>query len=668
MMLQTIAPPAFHPELCASSRFGIKGCQACADVCPHQALQFGSAGPAIDGDLCQRCGACTAACPVGALERSFLPDDQLWKKVEAAVASRPRRLVIACHHNPDHSELEQHGDSMVLRLPCVQLVSDDLVLFAITAGVDQVEVRAEETCQHLPHIGPKRAVEVACTTVAALGLGANRVVYREPGCQPHEGDSDGNAAHHDAPLESPILSIVAAANRVRRRVGLLEHLASFATQKATPIQCEVPWQQVQLDQDKCTMCGSCAFACPTGALRVGREGGALLGMESLCIGCHLCENTCPEQAITLQPIVPDQFQIRTLMEQPLAHCLKCRKPIGPEAALVRVEEILKRTGNGDHSVLRLCDECKDVRVFQRAQRSAMPAESKAADPDKQIDSSPAGKRTISLPVVSGSSGTSPAKDEVTSRRGFLAKALAVGGATAAMFSGCSGTPAPAGDEAKHRYGMVIDTQRCVGCKACVLACKTENKTPPGVNYILVTENSFGPRPDDKPIFTAKPCFHCEHPPCVDVCPVSATFKRKQDGIVVMDYDRCIGCRYCQTACPYAARYFDFGEHYVAAVGDTPYDQMVPSPEYGQFRQRAEGLSPVDNVRKCMFCMHLQDENGEYDKAARRWPACAKTCTGHAIHFGDLNDPESDAARLIRERQTVRAKEELGAEPNVHYLL
>jgi ferredoxin len=401
MMPQVIAPPAFHPDRCASSRFGIAGCRACADVCPHQALQFGSGGPDIDGDLCQRCGACTAACPVAALERSFLPDEQLWKKMEVAVASRPRKLVIACHHDPIQSELEHHGESVLLRLPCVQLVSDDLLLFAISAGVGQVEILAEETCKHLPHVGPKRAVQTACTTVVALGLGESRIVYRDPGSQPQNSNSDGNATHQNAPAEPPVPTTVGVGNRVKRRMVLLEHLASFAIQKATTIQSEVPWQQVQLDQDKCTMCGSCAFACPTGALRVGKEGGALLGMESLCMGCHLCENTCPEKAITLAPTVPDQFHVRTLMEQPLAHCLKCRKPLGPEAALVRVEEILRRTGNGDHSVLRLCDECKDARVFQRAQRSAMPAESKEADPDKQGESSRTGKRTISLPIVSG---------------------------------------------------------------------------------------------------------------------------------------------------------------------------------------------------------------------------------------------------------------------------
>ena len=106
----------------------------------------------------------------------------------------------------------------------------------------------------------------------------------------------------------------------------------------------------------------------------------------------------------------------------------------------------------------------------------------------------------------------------------------------------------------------------------------------------------------------------------------------------------------------------------AVVGDKPYASLVPSPEYKQFRERRPDVSPIGNVRKCTFCLHLQDENGEYDKAAGRWPACAKTCTGKAIQFGDFLDPDSEVSRLTRERQSLRMKEELGAEPNVHYLV
>ncbi|MBI4611146.1 MAG: 4Fe-4S dicluster domain-containing protein [Candidatus Rokubacteria bacterium] len=226
---------------------------------------------------------------------------------------------------------------------------------------------------------------------------------------------------------------------------------------------------------------------------------------------------------------------------------------------------------------------------------------------------------------------------------------------------------PARTRRKFRYGMVIDTRRCVGCKACVVACKAENKTPPGVAYTVVVEHALPTGPNDKPLFMTKPCFHCERPPCVDVCPVSATFKREQDGIVVIDYDRCIGCRYCITACPYGARFFDFGENYPSVAEKTAYAR-VPSPEYRQFRKRAADTSPVGNVRKCTLCVHLQDAGGRYDQAAGRWPACAKTCTGRAIFFGDFNDPESEVARLLSERHGVRLKEELGTEPNVHYLL
>ena len=254
--------------------------------------------------------------------------------------------------------------------------------------------------------------------------------------------------------------------------------------------------------------------------------------------------------------------------------------------------------------------------------------------------------------------------------GALATALAAGASVSSLTTAPPARAAvPAGGlstKRKFRYGMVIDTRRCVGCRACVVACKAENKTPPGVSYTVVVEEAVANRFDDKPIFMTKPCFQCENPPCVDVCPVSATFKRERDGIVVIDYDRCIGCRYCITGCPYGARSFDFGENYAAVASATAF-ATVPSPEYGQFRVRSEG-SPVGNVRKCTFCLHLQDTEGRYDKTAGRWPSCAKTCTGHAIFFGDFNDPESEVAKLVRERQPVRLKEELGTEPNVHYLL
>jgi molybdopterin-containing oxidoreductase family iron-sulfur binding subunit len=154
---------------------------------------------------------------------------------------------------------------------------------------------------------------------------------------------------------------------------------------------------------------------------------------------------------------------------------------------------------------------------------------------------------------------------------------------------------------------------------------------------------------------------------VEACPVSATFKRKQDGIVVVDYDRCIGCRYCITACPYGARWFDFGENYPSIAEKTIYAE-VPSPEYGQYIKREPEKSPIGNVRKCTFCLHLQDESGKYNKKAGYWPACAKTCIGHAIYFGDFNDQDSDVYHLIRERQYIRLKEELGTAPNVYYLL
>jgi Fe-S-cluster-containing dehydrogenase component len=204
---------------------------------------------------------------------------------------------------------------------------------------------------------------------------------------------------------------------------------------------------------------------------------------------------------------------------------------------------------------------------------------------------------------------------LTTRREFLKRTAASAVASAAALGSAVGEAAAAATtpptKRKHHWGMVIDTRRCVGCEACVIACKIENKTPPGVYYTVVTREPLPGARNDRPVFMTKPCFHCEQPPCVSVCPVGATFKRAEDGIVVVDYDRCIGCRYCMAACPYGARWFDFGEDYELA----PEAGAVVSPEYRQYRVRTPEGSPVGNVRKCTFCLHLQDENGEYDREA-----------------------------------------------------
>ncbi|HBY92791.1 MAG: 4Fe-4S dicluster domain-containing protein [Ardenticatenaceae bacterium] len=211
--------------------------------------------------------------------------------------------------------------------------------------------------------------------------------------------------------------------------------------------------------------------------------------------------------------------------------------------------------------------------------------------------------------------------------------------------------------ARKRYGMAIDLRRCVGCEACTIACKQENHTPPGVAYAKVIKEEVGEYPHVRRHFLPVLCNHCENAPCVDVCPVGATWKREEDGIVVVDYDLCIGCRYCVTACPYGARYFDFGDNYHEPM--SVFEQQ-PSPEYGEYRDRTNGGSPVGNVRKCTFCLHRL--------ARGEQPACVQTCMPRARIFGDLNDPDSEISRLVAERRSFRLKEELGTEPNVFYLV
>ncbi len=225
-------------------------------------------------------------------------------------------------------------------------------------------------------------------------------------------------------------------------------------------------------------------------------------------------------------------------------------------------------------------------------------------------------------------------------------------------------------ESERRWVMVIDQRRCVGCHACTISCVAENKLPPGVVYRPVLDEEIGTFPNVTRRFVPRPCMQCDNPPCVPVCPVNATYKRP-DGIVAVDYEQCIGCRYCVTACPYAARTFDFGGVYTdgategsaAVLGTVTIDayERMPNFEYGTGWSRPEGdASPVGNVRKCHFCLHRL-EVGEL-------PACVTTCIGNANYFGDANDPTSLVAEMTAQPNVVVLREELGTKPRVFYLV
>lgn len=224
--------------------------------------------------------------------------------------------------------------------------------------------------------------------------------------------------------------------------------------------------------------------------------------------------------------------------------------------------------------------------------------------------------------------------------------------------------------AKDRHWiMVIDLKKCVGCQACTVACVSENKLPPGVVYRPVLEEEIGKYPNVGRRFMPRPCMQCEHPPCTPVCPVGATYK-DQDSIIVVNYDQCIGCRYCITACPYAARTFDFGNLYTEGTSDEKTSIVGRSNaddyerdanfEYGIARERLDDKSPVGNVRKCHFCKHRLEEG--------MLPACVTTCIGRANIFGDANNPDSLAAKMASKPNVMRLKEEMGTEPQVYYLV
>ena len=212
---------------------------------------------------------------------------------------------------------------------------------------------------------------------------------------------------------------------------------------------------------------------------------------------------------------------------------------------------------------------------------------------------------------------------------------------------------------ERRWGMAIDLKKCIGCHACATGCMSENLTPPGVHYRPVREEEIGEFPNVSLRFMPRPCMQCDVPTCTPVCPVTATYKR-DDGLVVIDYDKCIGCRYCIVACPYGARSADAGLYYTGEFKNSTYE-VENSGEYGKnWKRKNHWCSPVGNARKCHFCIH-RVEKGELTR-------CTTTCLGHATYFGDLNDPQALINKVATRANTFYYKASLGTKPTVFYIV
>jgi Fe-S-cluster-containing dehydrogenase component len=281
-----------------------------------------------------------------------------------------------------------------------------------------------------------------------------------------------------------------------------------------------------------------------------------------------------------------------------------------------------------------------------------------------------------------------AGNQDNSRRDFLVKGL-IGGIGAAFLSGCSTndkTKPESGEKINvlthdgklvtvdksqvanfkphiseedvrkgipgKKFVMVIDLAKCDGCGKCTKACNKMHYLPKNKEWIEVLEMQDSP--EVAPYYFPKPCYHCDNPPCTKVCPVDATFKR-EDGIVAIDTDRCIGCRFCMAACPYSVRLFNWTEPIKPNIIET-------TPAAENVFQSKKGC-----VEKCDFCPHMAREG--------KLPACVTGCPMNAIWFGDANEDAvtcydgttTKLSQLLEDGGAYRFMEELGTEPRVYYL-
>ena len=245
--------------------------------------------------------------------------------------------------------------------------------------------------------------------------------------------------------------------------------------------------------------------------------------------------------------------------------------------------------------------------------------------------------------------------------GVTAAGLATGASAKMLANNAHASSTSQAPREGRRWAMVIDLKKCQkaqGCKDCVNACNVTHNVPkfdnPKDEVKWIWRESFEhafhaqeheyAKEELKHLELPLLCNHCDNPPCVRVCPTQATWRRESDGIVMMDWHRCIGCRYCVAACPYGSRSFNWRD-------PRPHIENIDA----NYPTRTRGV-----VEKCTFC--------EERLAKGQMPACVEACKEKAMVFGDLEDPDSEIRTILGDNFTIRRKPELGTKPEVYYLV
>ena len=371
----------FEPSLCAHSRSSITGCTRCLDLCPTGAIAPNGNAVAIDASVCAGCGSCASVCPTGAASYALPGADALMRRLRTLLQTYRKAGgsdAVVLFHDGEHGEdiidaLARFGDGLPanvlpLRVNEVTQIGPEIIASVFAYGGSGAAALTRARPRH-DITALRRAVETSGTIISALGFGAGLVRIIETD-DPDQLRAALDEAPHGIATQKPAGFVPRGTKR-----GVLEttfrelHLAAPTPVDVVPLPSGAPFGGVKLDVEGCTLCHACVTACPTGALSDNPDRAMLRFTESLCVQCGLCESTCPEKVIAIEPRL--DFQAwdspqRVLKEEEPFNCIACGKPFGTRSSIDRV---LAKLGGERHwmfqganarrlDVIKMCADCR----------------------------------------------------------------------------------------------------------------------------------------------------------------------------------------------------------------------------------------------------------------------------------------------------------------------